>query len=75
MRALSRGATFSALQSADPTVVKTGPICTGGINCGSNRELGDFQQVALDGSDHAVLSYVRSIDNASNTEIRFVKEG
>src|SRR3954466_541815 len=69
------GATFSALQSADPTPVKTGPVCTGGINCASNRELGDFQQVALDGSDRAVLSYVRSIDNASNTEIRFVREG
>lgn len=68
------GATFSALQSADPTVIKTGPVCTGGINCGSDRELGDFQQVAIDGGGHAVLSYCRSIDNNSNTEIRFVKE-
>lgn len=69
------GATFSTLQVADPTVIKTGPVCTGGINCASDRELGDFQQVALDNSGHAVLSYVRSIDGASNTEIRFVREG
>jgi len=68
------GATFSALQTADPTVVKTGPVCTDGINCSSDRELGDFQQVAIDGAGHAVMSYCRSIDNNSNTEIRFVKE-
>ncbi|MDQ1748447.1 MAG: hypothetical protein QOD07_2710 [Frankiaceae bacterium] len=71
---LDGGATFSALQTVDPTAVKTGPVCTGGINCNSNRELGDFQQVAIDGGGHAVMSYCRSIDNASNTEIRFVKE-
>src|SRR3954453_23712756 len=51
------GATFSTLQSADPTPVKTGPVCTGGINCASNRELGDFQQVAIDGAGHALMSY------------------
>ena len=68
------GATFSALQAADSTPVKTGPICTAGINCSANRELGDFQQVAIDGAGHAVLSYVRSINNSSDTEIRFVKE-
>ena len=69
------GATFSALQTVDPTPIKTGPVCTGGVNCSSNRELGDFQQVALDGADRAVLSYARSIDNAINIEIRFVREG
>jgi len=68
------GATFSALQTVDSTPVKTGPVCTGGTNCSSDRELGDFQQVAIDGAGHAVLSYCRSIDNASDTEIRFVKE-
>jgi len=29
---------------------------------------------AVNGAGHAVLSYCRSIDNASDTEIRFVKE-
>ena len=72
---LDSGATFSTLQTVDSTAVKTGPVCTSGINCSSNRELGDFQQVALDTGGHAVLSYVHSINNASNTEIRFVKEG
>jgi hypothetical protein len=68
------GVTFSPLQVVDATAVKSGPICTAGINCSANRELGDFQQVAIDGGGHAVLSYNRSIDNASDTEIRFVKE-
>ena len=74
LESVDGGATFSALQSADSTVIKTGPVCTDGINCGSDRELGDFQQVAIDGGGHAVMSYCRSIDNVSNTEIRFVKE-
>ena len=68
------GATFSALQTADPTPVKTGPVCTGGTSCSADRELGDFQQVAIDGAGHAVMSYCRSIDNVSDTEVRFVKE-
>src|SRR4051794_23531967 len=50
------GATFSALQIADSTSVKSGPVCTGGINCSADRELGDFQQVAIDGAGHAVMS-------------------
>src|SRR3954454_1500196 len=68
------GATFSAVQSVDPTPVKTGPVCTGGINCSANRELGDFQQVAIDNAGKSVMSYVHSIDNAADTEIRFVKQ-
>ncbi|MBV9290811.1 MAG: exo-alpha-sialidase [Frankiales bacterium] len=68
------GATFSALQAADSTPVKTGPVCTGGINCSANRELGDFQQVAIDNAGKAVMSYVHSIDNSADTEIRFVKQ-
>src|SRR3954468_11569097 len=58
------GATFSALQIADSTSVKSGPVCTGGINCGEDRELGDFQQVAIDGGGHALMAYDRSIDGA-----------
>jgi len=67
------GATFSALQTADPTPVKTGPICTDGINCAEDRELGDFQQVALDAAGHALMAYDRSIDNVGDIEVRFVK--
>src|SRR4051812_2185637 len=67
------GATFSALQAADPTPVKSGPVCTGGINCGADRELGDFQQVVIDGAGHALMTYDRSIDGAGDTEIRVVK--
>lgn len=69
------GATFSALQVADATAVKTGPVCTAGINCSADRELGDFQQVAIDPTGRAVLGYVRSVDNASDTEVRVVRAG
>lgn len=68
------GATFGTLTTADATRVKQGPICVDGINCGSDRELGDFQMIALDNAGKAVISYVRSIDNAADTEVRFVKQ-
>src|SRR3954471_660901 len=67
------GATFSALQSADPTPVKTGIVCTGGINCADGRQLGDFQQVALDNAGHAVLAYDRVI-SGNDTEVRFLAQ-
>jgi hypothetical protein len=67
------GATFSALQSVDPTPVKSGPVCTGGINCAGDRQLGDFQQVAIDNGGHAVMSYDRVI-SGNDTEVRFVAQ-
>ncbi|MFC9997693.1 sialidase family protein [Nocardia sp. NPDC127526] len=66
--------TFSPLITADPTPVKIGPICTGGSSCGANRELGDFQMVALDNLGRANLTYNRSIANGSNVEIRYVRQ-
>jgi hypothetical protein len=54
--------------------VKTGPICTGGINCSAGRELLDFQSVTLDNADKADLAWTRSIDNVSDTELRFGHE-
>ena len=68
------GATFSALQTVDPTPAKTGPVCTGGINCASDRQLGDFQQVAVDNAGKAVLTYVHVL-SGSDTEVRFAREG
>ena len=68
------GTSFTSPVDADSTAVKKGPICTGGINCDSGRELGDFQQIAIDNAGRANLSYVRSIDNKSNTEVRFVRQ-
>jgi hypothetical protein len=68
------GATWSALQTVDPTPVKTGNICTDGINCSSDRELGDFQSVAVDALGHAYLAYVRSIDGKSDTSVMFVRQ-
>lgn len=74
LESLDGGTSFSSLAIADPTAVKSGPICVDGINCGSDRELGDFQMVALDPAGKANMSYVRSIDGNYNTEIRYVRQ-
>jgi hypothetical protein len=55
------GATFTPQVNADARVVKRGPVCTMGSGCGAsggeNRELGDFQQIAIDGSGRALIAY------------------
>jgi hypothetical protein len=68
------GATFSAIETVDPTVVKTGPICTGGTGCSGDRELLDFQSDTIDGQGKANLTWTRSIDGVSDTEVRFAKQ-
>ena len=68
------GATFSGLQIVDPTPVKSGPICTEGTGCSGNRELLDFQSLALDGDNRANLVWTRSIDNQADTELRFARQ-
>jgi hypothetical protein len=68
------GGTFSALETVDPTPVKTGPICTEGINCSGDRELLDFQSDALDGQGRANLTWTRSIDGVADTELRFARQ-
>jgi photosystem II stability/assembly factor-like uncharacterized protein len=68
------GASFSALQTVDTTPAKTGIVCTGGINCSDGRQLGDFQQVALDNNGNAVMTYVHVI-SGNDTEVRFVRQG
>ena len=68
------GGTFGGLVTADPTPVKKGPICTAGLNCDSGRELGDFQQVGIDSTGRAVMSYNRSVDNKRDVQVRFVRQ-
>jgi hypothetical protein len=67
------GVTFGTPQTVDPTVVKTGPICTEGINCSGDRELLDFQSLTVKGGT-AYLTWTRSIDGVSNTELRFARQ-
>jgi hypothetical protein len=68
------GSTFSALTTVDATPAKTGPVCTEGINCSSGRELGDFQQVAIDNAGHPVLSYIRVDASApGGVDVMFAK--
>jgi hypothetical protein len=63
------GTMFTAPESVDPTAAKTGPICTEGTGCSANRELGDFQSLALDNQGNADLAWVRSINNGASTEV------
>lgn len=71
---LNGGSTFSGMSQVDSTPVKTGPICTEGVNCSEDRELLDFLQVAIDPQSRANVAWTRSIDGASDTEIRFARQ-
>jgi hypothetical protein len=53
--------------------IKTGPICTMGIGCAEDRELGDFQSIDLTPAGKAVIAYNRNTGGES-TEVRFVRE-
>jgi hypothetical protein len=66
------GATFSALQTVDATPAKTGKICTEGTGCTGNRQLLDFQQVALDPQAQPNLTWTRVVAG-DDTQIRFVR--
>jgi hypothetical protein len=68
------GSTFSALETVDPTVVKSGPICTEGTGCSGDRELLDFQSDTIDNAGKANLVWTRSLDGVSDTELRFAKQ-
>ena len=68
------GATFTPLAVIDTVPVKTGPICTQGINCSGDRELLDFQSVTVDGAGRANAAWTRSIDGVSDTELRFARQ-
>lgn len=59
------GASFAALQTVDPAPAKTGIVCTGGINCSSGRELGDFQSLAMDLNGRANMSWNPTASSAT----------
>lgn len=66
------GSTWSPLTTADPTPAKTGPVCTAGTGCSSDRELGDFQTDIIDSAGHVDISYVR-VPSAGVEDIEFVQ--
>jgi hypothetical protein len=67
------GSTFSTPTAVDPTVAKTGPVCTEGTGCSANRELGDFQTVTLDNQGNADMVWVHSSNGGASTEVRFTR--
>lgn len=74
LESLSGGApgTWSALTTIDPTPSKAGPVCTGGTNCTSDRDLGDFQTVTIDNAGRANVSYDRV--TASGDQVMFDRQ-
>lgn len=51
------GAAFTPAAPATG-VVKRGPICTRGLGCSGDRQLGDFLQLAIDGNGRSLIAYV-----------------
>jgi hypothetical protein len=74
LESINAGASFTSLATADPIPVKTKPICSGGLGCSANRELGDFQQVVLNGAGKALIAYCRSLDEVADTQVRVVQQ-
>ena len=72
LKSADGGSTWSPLTTADATAAKTGPVCTGGTNCSSDRELGDFQTDMLDSAGHVDITYVR-VPSAGVEDIEFVQ--
>jgi hypothetical protein len=68
------GATFSALETIDSTPAKTGPVCTSGTGCSGDRDLLDFQSVALDPQNRANATWTHVITNGSDSEVRFARQ-
>lgn len=54
---LDGGLTFTEPVDAARDPVKVGPVCTNGLGCTADRELGDFMQVQLDAAGHASIAY------------------
>lgn len=61
------GMTFSVLAPIDPTPAKIGIVCTGGVNCSSGREFGDFQTVTIDNLGRANVAYDRVTSSGTQT--------
>ncbi len=51
--------TFTPPVTAAPRV-KLGPICTSGLSCTANRELGDFLQLAINAGQRSLISFVKA---------------
>jgi hypothetical protein len=68
------GASFTEPVEVDPGLpVKTGPICLEGAECSEDRELGDFQSLALDDEGNADLAWMHAGDEES-TEVLFTRQ-
>lgn len=56
---LDSGNTWTVPVPVEAAAAQSGPICTNGIACTGGRQLGDFQQVLIDGNGKSVIIYAR----------------
>ncbi|MFP5224030.1 MAG: hypothetical protein ACLGH3_00500 [Actinomycetota bacterium] len=74
---LDDGRTWSAPEQVTAAgAVKVGPICTKGLSCTADRDLGDFLQIAIDPTDgKAAISYVNANGTNGARGIYVAKQG
>lgn len=69
------GTSFSAPVEVDPGLpAKQGPICLAGVECSENRDLGDFQSLAIDNEGGAGLAWVH-VAGEESSEVLFSRQG
>jgi hypothetical protein len=69
------GATFTEPVDVEPGLtVKLGPICLEGVECSEDRELGDFQSLAIDNEGDADLAWMHASGEES-TEVLLTRQG
>jgi len=49
-------------------------VCTEGSGCSGDRDLLDFQSVALDPQNRANATWTHVITNGSDSEVRFARQ-
>jgi hypothetical protein len=79
VESLDGGNTWSELVPVSLGSAKTGPVCTAGSSCVSDRELLDFLQVAIDLQGRANVTWTRVISQGQpgipkDTEILFARQ-
>lgn len=73
VESLDLGSSWSTPTIADASPVKSGPICTDGLGCDGDTELGGFQSMAFDQGGRPNLAYVRSLDGRFDVEVRVTR--
>lgn len=72
---LNDGATFSTPQQVTSVPAKSGPICTVGLSCTADRDLGDFLQIAIDTTGNSWIAMVHATPGPFGSGLYAYKQG